>query len=77
MACLASNNLRDIGMYVTKNKIELWTTADVLMKAVELRVITENRANHLWKKMCEDDVWLPKDTYDEYIEYIEEQKKIG
>lgn len=72
LACLASNNLKDISKYVTENKIELWTTADVLMKAVEFGIISEKAANVLWRKMCEDSVWLPEDTYDRYME-----KKIG
>ena len=74
LACLAGNNLKDISKYVTENKIELWTTADVLMKAVEFGIKSEKAANVLWRKMCEDSVGLPEDTYDRYMD---KQKKIG
>ena len=73
MACLASNNLQDISDYVKENEIELWTTADVLMKAVEFEIITERAVNRLWKKMCEDGMWMPEDTYEDYIS---KQKKV-
>lgn len=74
MACLASNNLKDVRGYVEKNKIELWTTADVIAKAVEFEVLTEKAANKLWKRMCEDGLWLPEDTY---TAYTANQKKVG
>lgn len=73
-ACLASNNLKDINGYVLENHIQLWTTADILEKAVELGIILQKTANTLWKKMCKDGVWLPEETYDQFVK---KQKKAG
>lgn len=66
-ACLASNNLKDVSQYVEDYEIVLWTTADVLVKAEELGIITHESAVKLWDKMYEDDLWLPEKTYEEYI----------
>lgn len=66
-ACLASNNLKDISQYVEDYEIVLWTTADVLVKAEELGIISHESAVKLWDKMYEDDLWLPERTYEEYI----------
>ena len=66
-ACLASNNLKDISQYVKDYGITLWTTADVLVKADELGIITHKFAINLWDKMWEDNLYLPESTYEEYI----------
>lgn len=66
-ACLASNNLKDISRYVEDYGITLWTTADVLVKAEELGIITHKAAINLWGKMYEDGLYLPENTYEEYL----------
>lgn len=65
-ACLASNNLKDISKYVEDYGIILWTTADVLVKAEELGIITHESAINLWNKMLEDNLYLPEGSYEEY-----------
>lgn len=65
-ACLASNNLKDISKYVEDYGITLWTTADVLVKAEELGIITHESAINLWDKMLEDNLYLPENSYEEY-----------
>ena len=65
--CLASNNLKDVSRYVENYGITLWTTADVLVKAEELGIITQKKAINLWEKMYEDGLYLPEGTYEEYI----------
>lgn len=67
IACLASNNLKDIGQYIKDYGITLWTTADVLVKAEELGIITHELAVNLWDKMYEDNLRLPERTYEAYI----------
>ncbi len=64
--CLASNNLKDVGDYVRRYGIELWTTAEVLDQAVSMGILTENRAEKLWDKMYEDGLYLPTKTFGEY-----------
>lgn len=66
-ACLASNNLNDVSRYVENYGITLWTTADVLVKAEELGIITHKFAIDLWDKMYEDGLYLPEGAYEEYI----------
>lgn len=67
VACLASNNLRDVRKYVEDNQITLWTTAGVLEKAELLGIVTHDTAVKLWDKMYEDGLSLPKCTYEEYV----------
>lgn len=65
-ACLASNNLKDISKYVEDYGITLWTTADVVVKAEELGIITHESAINLWDKMLKDNLYLPEGSYEEY-----------
>lgn len=65
-ACLASNNLKDISKYVEDYGITLWTTADVVVKAEELGIITHEYAINLWDKMLKDNLYLPENSYEEY-----------
>lgn len=67
IACLASNNLNDVRKYVDEYGITLWTTADVLVKAEDLGIITHKFAINLWDKMYEDGLYLPEGTYEEYL----------
>lgn len=68
-AVVASNNMRDIAEYARENNIELWPTAKILQKAVDLKIMTMDSANKLWKKMKKDGLRLPSyDTFEAYYQ---------
>lgn len=48
---LASNNLRDIAVYVSEYGLRHLTTGDILMEALEKGLITEDIGNQLWQNM--------------------------
>lgn len=50
---LASNNLRDIKQYVELFHLRHITTADIMKKAYEEKLITENEGNKIWKDMLD------------------------
>ena len=74
-ASVASNNLSDIGKYVRKNRIDLWTTARIISECEKKGILTEERAEKLWIKMKEDGLYLPSDNYSDYVEKITGEKQ--
>ena len=48
---LASNNLRDINIYVQEFKLSHMTTGDIMKKALEIGLITESQGNTIWSNM--------------------------
>lgn len=67
VAVVASNNMSDIARYARQNGIELWPTARILQEAVDLKIISMEQANNLWKKMKKDGLRLPIDeTFEAY-----------
>ncbi len=64
---LASNNLRDIVPYVDKFNLKYVTTGDILIKALDMKMITEEQGNNLWEKMLKKRRKLPTLTFSEYL----------
>ena len=69
-ASVASNNLSDIWEYVEKNKIDLWTTARIIYECELNEIISNSRAEDLWKKMLEDGLKLPFENYSDYVKNL-------
>lgn len=64
---LASNNLRDVKYYVELFKLNHITTADIIQRAVDHNVITEDQANQIWAQMVAKRRKLPFQTYTDYL----------
>ena len=63
---VASNNLFDVKEYTDKYNLSLITTPLILGKAVENKLIDETKANSLWSKMLDRNMYLPDDSFSEY-----------
>lgn len=64
---IASNNLKDISKYVEKYNLKHVTTGDILIKALNDGLITEDDGNDIWRKMKSKKRMLPTDTFSEFI----------
>ena len=64
---LASNNLRDVRLYVEKYKISHITTGDILIEAMDAGIITETDGNTIWSEMIQKRRVLPTTTFSEYL----------
>ena len=71
---LASNNLKDIDVYVNKYNLDLLTTPDILHMAYNKKMISEDKANHIWLEMIKKKRWLPNVSFTKYLESIEKSK---
>ena len=64
---LASNNLRDVRLYVEKYKISHITTGEILIEAMDAGIITENEGNTIWADMIRKRRMLPAASFSEYL----------
>ncbi|MCR5693717.1 MAG: hypothetical protein K6G89_01955 [Clostridia bacterium] len=64
---LASNNLRDVRLYVEKYKITHITTGDILIEAMDAGIITEADGNTIWAEMIRKRRTLPATTFSDYL----------
>lgn len=64
---VASNNLSDVMYYVNKYDIKHITTGDILIMAMEAKLITEVDGNDIWNKMIVRRRKLPTLTFSEYL----------
>jgi len=64
---LASNNLRDISVYVSEFNLQHMTTGDILKEALERGLITETIGNQLWQNMLQKRRRLGYQTFSEYL----------
>ena len=64
---LASNNLRDVRLYVEKYNIAHITTGDILIEALDAGIITEAEGNTIWAEMIQKRRTLPTATFSEYL----------
>ena len=48
---LASNNYKDIAPYLEKYKLRRIDTGQILVEALEKKLITEEEGNTIWNKM--------------------------
>jgi predicted nucleic acid-binding protein len=68
---LASNNLRDVQIYIELYGLESLTTPTIMMKAVEEALISEDDANKIWTQMIRKKRKLPFDTFTEFRNSLE------
>ena len=64
---LASNNLKDISVYVSEFGLQHKTTGDILKEAMENGLITEFSGNQLWQDMLRKRRKLGYATFSDYL----------
>jgi predicted nucleic acid-binding protein len=64
---LASNNLRDIKLYVDRYSLKHITTGDILIEALHKGYITEKEGNVLWEDMLKKKRMLPTQTFTDFL----------
>jgi hypothetical protein len=64
---VASNNLKDIGSYISEFKLKHITTGDILIEALEKGYITEDEGNAIWASMLTKRRKLGATSFYEYI----------
>lgn len=64
---LASNNLRDISVYVSEFSLQHMTTGDILKEALDRGLITESIGNQLWLNMLQKRRRLGYHSFSEYL----------
>lgn len=64
---LASNNLKDIKRYIDEYKLKHLTSADILKQALKNKFITKIEGNNIWRDMLNEGIYLPYDSFDNYI----------
>lgn len=64
---VASNNLRDVKIYVNEFNLELITTADILVKEFTDGNLSETDANQVWQNMLKKQRKLPATSFSEYL----------
>lgn len=64
---LGSNNLRDIKYYVDKFSLKHITTGDILVKAYEDNLITEDQGNIIWSEMLSKRRRIGADSFTEFL----------
>ncbi len=67
---LASNNYRDIAVYVEKYNLRHVDTGIILKEALEKEIITEGDGNTIWKKMLDRNRKLPAGSFSEYLKRV-------
>ncbi len=67
---LASNNLSDVVPYVKKYGLQHITTADILVEALHVGLITEKQGNAIWANMLQKQRKLPGASLTDYINGI-------
>lgn len=64
---LASNNFRDIMVYVKGYGLKHITTGDILIEALRKGIITEAEGNAIWTNMLAKRRMLPTATFTDYL----------
>ena len=67
---LASNNYKDIAIYIEKYNLKHIDTGRILTEALEKGLITEEDGNVIWQKMLDKRRKLPAGSFTEYLESI-------
>ncbi|MBN2285253.1 MAG: hypothetical protein JXQ26_08755 [Tissierellales bacterium] len=65
---VASNNLRDISLYIAELELKHITTGDILVLALEKGYITEDEGNTIWLAMLKKRRKLGASSFSEYIQ---------
>ena len=61
------NNLRDIKYYVDKFSLKHITTGDILVKAYEDNLITEDQGNIIWSEMLSKRRRIGANSFTEFL----------
>ena len=64
---LASNNLRDVFVYVSEFELHHKTTGDILKDALDSGLITESDGNQLWQDMLKKRRKLGYPTFSDFL----------
>jgi hypothetical protein len=64
---VASNNLKDISLYISEFELKHITTGDILIEAMEKGFITEDDGNIIWTSMLAKHRKLGASSFSEYI----------
>lgn len=64
---LASNNYKDIALYIEKYNLRHIDTGQILVEALEKGLITEEDGNNIWAKMLARKRKLPASSFSEYL----------
>lgn len=64
---LASNNLRDVSVYVSEFELHHKTTGDILKDALDSGLITESDGNQLWQDMLKKRRKLGYPTFSDFL----------
>ncbi|MCR5383202.1 MAG: hypothetical protein K6E72_00985 [Saccharofermentans sp.] len=64
---LASNNLRDVSVYVSEFELHYKTTGDILKDALDSGLITESDGNQLWQDMLKKRRKLGYPTFSDFL----------
>lgn len=64
---LGSNNIRDILPYVKLFDLQYRTSADILVEALEQRLISEGQGNVIWQDMLKRNRKLPASTFSQFL----------
>lgn len=67
---LASNNYRDIAVYIEKYNLQHTDTGLIMKEALEKRIITEEQGNEIWGNMLARRRILPAGSFTEYLESL-------
>lgn len=67
---LASNNHRDIDVYIDKYNLKCIDTGLILKEALNKNIINENAGNIIWNKMLKKNRILPTTSFTDYINKI-------
>ena len=65
---LASNNLRDVSVYVEEFQLKHMTTGDILKEALAQGLIDEDEGNVLWAQMLQKRRRLGYDSFSAFLE---------
>ena len=64
---LASNNTRDIADAVKYFNLTRIRTGDILVKAFNINMITEEEGNKIWDKMINQNRYLTENSFSDYL----------
>lgn len=64
---VASNNLKDVAVYVAELELKHTTTADILVEAYKSNIITEDDGNNLWLNMLAKKRKLGAASFSDYL----------
>jgi predicted nucleic acid-binding protein len=65
---VASNNLKDVALYVTELGLRHTTTGDILIEAFNKSIITENEGNNIWNGMLSKKRKIGATSFSEYLD---------